>query len=92
MNTIAKKYHVRVLDQEYVIMSDESQEHVTQVAQRVEQLMRDMSLKTRGVLDVKKTAIFAALKLASDALKQEQYAVLHQQKVERVIQLIESQM
>lgn len=91
MSAIAKKYHVRVLDQEYIILSDESQEHVLRVATQVDQIMRDIALKRRGTLDVKKSAVLAALKLASDVLKHEEQLDRYQKEHERFIQLIDAQ-
>ena len=56
---------VRILDQEYLIKSNASEEHVEEVAQFVNEKFREIKESATG-LSEKKTAILAAFNIASE--------------------------
>lgn len=56
---------VKILDQEYLIKTNEDEEHVQRVAQFVNEKFREIKDNTEG-LSEKKTAILAAFDVASE--------------------------
>ena len=60
-----KPIRVRILDHEYLIRSDEGEEHVQEVAQLVNDKFIEISDNING-LSEKKTAILAAFHIASE--------------------------
>jgi cell division protein ZapA len=56
---------VRILDQEYLIKSDEDEERVKEIARFVNEKFREIRDNTEG-LSERKTAILAAFHIASD--------------------------
>ena len=56
---------VRILDREYLVTSEEDQEQVQRIAEYVNEKLRDVRDNTEG-LSEKKTAILAALNIASE--------------------------
>ena len=56
---------VRILDREYLITSEEDQEQVQRIAEYVNEKLREVRDNTEG-LSEKKTAILAALNIASE--------------------------
>jgi cell division protein ZapA (FtsZ GTPase activity inhibitor) len=63
MNT-AKKYTIRILQNEYVLLSDEPEAHVAKTAEMVDLSMRTLQEQTL-IKDHKKSAVLTALRLAS---------------------------
>ncbi len=66
----AKNYTIRVLNDQYVIQSDECEDLVHRAAQLVDACMLEILEKSKYV-DHKKAAVLAALRLASQLVKQE---------------------
>ena len=56
---------VRILDREYLVTSEEGQEQVQRIAEYVNEKLREVQNNTEG-LSEKKTAILAALNIASE--------------------------
>ena len=56
---------VRILDREYLVTSEEGQEQVQRIAEYVNEKLREVRDSTEG-LSEKKTAILAALNIASE--------------------------
>ena len=56
---------VRILDREYLVSSEEDQEQVQRIAEFVNEKLREVQDNTEG-LSEKKTAILAALNIASE--------------------------
>lgn len=56
---------VRILDREYLVTSEEDQEQVQRIAEYVNEKLREVRDNTEG-LSEKKTAILAALNIASE--------------------------
>jgi len=63
----AKNYQVRIFDDSYSLLSDESENHVAQSAALVDSLMKEIADKS-SISDQKKIAILAALRMASKLL------------------------
>jgi len=62
-----KPVKVTIFDHEYLIKSDEVEEHVQEIAQFVNNLFEEINNNTEGLSEVK-TAILAAFHIASDYL------------------------
>ena len=56
---------IRILDHEYLIKSEEDEERVNKIAEYVNEILREIKDNTLG-LSEQKTAILAALNIASD--------------------------
>ncbi len=68
MNTQAKKYKVTIFGESYILVSDEPEQHVVELAYSVDKLMSGIA-QASGSNDAKKLAVLAALQFASE-LKQ----------------------
>jgi cell division protein ZapA len=62
---LAQPVKVRILDREYLVTSEEDQEEVQRIAEYVNEKLREVQNNTEGLSD-KKTAILAALNIASE--------------------------
>lgn len=62
-----KSYTIRILNDQYTIESDDSDELVIEAAQRVDMLMRELAEENRPI-DQKKIALVVALRLASQLI------------------------
>ena len=86
---------VRILDREYLVSSEEDQEQVQRIAEYVNEKLREVQDNTEG-LSEKKTAILAALNIASEyfQLLKEQDDLLSRlrQRTELLIHNIDSVM
>ena len=60
-----EKVTVKILDQEYQLLSEEAEEHVRRVAEYVDRRLREIR-EQGGSLSEKKMAILAAFHIASD--------------------------
>jgi cell division protein ZapA (FtsZ GTPase activity inhibitor) len=85
-----QSYSVVILGDTYIIASDESEEHVVDAANYVHMLMQEYGGKMPHV-PLKTIAIFAALKLASTALKQEATLKTQSSAHDSLLLLIEGQ-
>ncbi len=56
---------VKILDQEYLLLSEEAGEKVERIARFVDEKLREIKENSKGLPD-KKTAILAAFHIASD--------------------------
>ena len=66
----AKNYTIRVLNDQYVIQSDECEELVRRAVQLVDTCMLEILEKSKHI-DQKKAAVLAALRLASQLVHKE---------------------
>lgn len=64
-----KKVQVRILGNEYCLVTNETEEHLVESARLVDSLMQEIVQGAR--VDEKKAAVLAALRIASRALKSE---------------------
>ena len=62
---MAQPVKVRILDREYLVSSEEDQEQVQKIADYVNEKLREVRDSSEG-LSEKKTAILAALNIASE--------------------------
>jgi len=60
----AKSYKINILDDQYALISDESEDRVQCLAKHVDMVMRDIAIKAQGASH-KKIAVLAALQIAS---------------------------
>lgn len=92
---MAQPVKVRILDREYLVTSEEGQEQVQRIAEYVNEKLREVRDSTEG-LSEKKTAILAALNIASEyfQLSKEQDDLLARlrQRTELLIHNIDSVM
>jgi cell division protein ZapA len=92
---LAQPVKVRILDREYLITSEEDHEVVQRIAEYVNEKLREVQDNTEGLSD-KKTAILAALNIASEyfQLLKEQDDLLSRlrQRTELLIHNIDSVM
>jgi cell division protein ZapA len=92
---LAQPVKVRILDREYLVTSEEDQEEVQRIAEYVNEKLREVQNNTEGLSD-KKTAILAALNIASEyfQLLKEQDDLLSRlrQRTELLIHNIDSVM
>ncbi len=92
---MAQPVKVRILDREYLVTSEENQEEVQRIAEYVNEKLREVQNNTEGLSD-KKTAILAALNIASEyfQLLKEQDDLLSRlrQRTELLIHNIDSVM
>ena len=63
--TLDKSIAIKILEHEYLINSDEDAEHVTKIAEYVNEKIKEINNNNVGLSD-KKTAILAALHIAGD--------------------------
>jgi len=62
---LEKPVKIQILDHEYLIKSDEDEEHVYKIAEYVNGKLKEVNKNSVGLSD-KKAAILAALHIASD--------------------------
>jgi len=65
VTVLAKPLKVRILDHEYLIKSEEDLDQVFKIAEYVNEKIKEVNDKSEG-LSEKKTAILAALNIASE--------------------------
>lgn len=87
----AKNYTIRVLNDQYVVKSDETQEHIDASAHMVNQLINEI-LEHNKHIDHKKVAILAALRIASSALHAQEELGLVRNKEQDMIMMLEQQL
>lgn len=83
-----KRYIVHILGDDYTIISDESENHIMASAKQVDDLMTDIFNKVSSA-DVKKLAVLAALRIASDLLHSQTQKQESDLKIKACIQKIE---
>ncbi len=65
MNSTRKQYKIDIFGENYTLISDETEEHVKKSAQHIDLLMKEIASKM-PIVNNQKTAVLAALQLASD--------------------------
>lgn len=83
-----RKYQIKIFEESFTIVSDDSEKLVMDTVSYVDSLMKEISLKS-AILDSKKVAILAALKIASNALKLEAELEKIKKHEERLSNLID---
>lgn len=83
-----KRYIVRILGDDYTIISDEPDNHVMASAKQVDDLMADIITKVPSA-SIQKVAVLAALRIASDLLHTQTHRKESDSKIEACIEKIE---
>lgn len=66
----SKSYKVSIFGEIYSLVSDESEQHISEAANRVDGMMKEVAHAT-GVQDTKRLAVLVALRLMSSTLQNE---------------------
>ena len=83
-----KKYTVSIFGESYSLLSDESQEHIEQAAQAIDNLLQEVTQKAKTV-DAKKAAILVAFRLMSKIIRLDADTVVHKEKCNHLLQIIQ---
>lgn len=86
MNQDVKKYSVSILNENYTIVSDESEISVHQATQCLNQILNEIVAKAPH-LDAKKVAVFAAFKLAMAKIS----SIQERESIERTVAQLSEQ-
>lgn len=84
----AKRIEVVLFGESYSVISDEPIERVERIAKQVDDLMQLIARRT-GLADVKKIAVLAALKLATNQLELEELVGKTDNDCARLIALVD---
>lgn len=82
-----RKYKVSILDKNYFLVSDESEVHLKDAVQLVDDCLRQM-IKKSSEPDIKHNVILVALQLASKTLKAQELLDKHGQHCDKLLNLI----
>jgi cell division protein ZapA (FtsZ GTPase activity inhibitor) len=66
----AKNYIIRILNDQYTLSSDESQEHINKTSELVNRFIRDIVDRNKQ-MEHKKVAVLASLRMASHIIQLE---------------------
>ena len=91
MTKQTKQYKITILDNEYSLVSDESEQHVRSTVEYVDSLMQEVLEKSRSA-DQTKVAVLAALQIASELLHLKEEKKRNQQEYAILIDKIEKQL
>lgn len=80
---------VSIFDQSYSLVTDETQAHLEQAAQMVDECMRRTA--RLGIADKQKIAVLVALQLASDCVRTQSAHKSKQEEYDTVIKWLEQQ-
>ena len=67
MVDVVKKYNVSVFGENYILLSDEPEDHVFSAAALVDKAMRDIAKKIQ-IIQPNKVAVLVAIQLASELI------------------------
>lgn len=90
MNTEKKKYKVNIFGDQYMLVSDQSPEHVMKVAATVDSLMNEIAQAT-SLSDGKRVAVLAALQVADRIATLELAAQNEKERQDALVALIEQE-
>jgi len=91
MNNIKKSYRFTILDEEYSLVSDESEEHMQQVTQLVDSYMREIANNVT-IKNKSRIAVLAAIRLASLFLNEKSTNESHNTYKQKLIDLIDNEL
>ena len=83
-----KQYSVTIFNEEYTIVSDESEQHVTEATQLVNSVIQEITAKA-PTMDPKRVAVLAAIRLASNVVSLDEQQLMRKQKEEALVGLVE---
>ncbi len=84
-----KKYKVSILSESYFLVSDESEEHIKNAAQFVDNCLRQ-ALKKSPDVELKRLAVLIALQLANKTLKLQDVTDSYEHYCDRLNELIDT--
>ena len=84
-----KNIEIAILNKKYSLTTDEPEATLCEAASYVSDLLIDLTSK--GNVSSEKAAIFVALQLATEMLKQQEQGQLVNEQIERIITLCEQQ-
>src|SRR5947209_8700483 len=82
---------VRILDEEYCLVTNESEQHIVESAQLVDSMLREI-MQGSARADEKKIAIVTALRIASRALKSEEEMRILKEKQEVLARTVDQEL
>lgn len=91
MTQESKCYKVTIFSDQYSLLSDETEARITESALLVDMIMKEISEKS-GIVDNKKIAVLAALRIASKLLQRESEIEKNRQKKEELVDRIEQEL
>lgn len=83
-----RSYTIRVLNDQYVIESDDSEEFVLNTVQRIDMHIREVC--TQSNVDPKRACVLVALRLAGQLIRMEQDLMNIRQVEKHLISLVDS--
>lgn len=86
-----KSYKVQIFEEQYVLISDETEDFVVKAAAMVDYYMQDISNKS-SITDQKKIAVLAALRIADKLLDFERRYNKEEQKAVALKDFIDQQL
>jgi cell division protein ZapA (FtsZ GTPase activity inhibitor) len=78
---------IKILDREYKVRTDADQEHLAQVAAYVDRVLREVRQTTPDTQDA---SVLAALNIASELLRQRDMVAVPRERVQALIDLVDS--
>ena len=91
MTKQTKQYKITILDNDYSLVSDESEQHVRSTVEYVNSLMKEVLEKSR-LTDQTKVAVLASLQIASELLHLQEEKMHTQKESLVLIDIIEKQL
>jgi len=90
MNKEKKKYTVTIFGEQYVLVSDEAQEHVMRVSAIVDSLMNEIAQASK-LSDAKKIAVLASLQVADKLVALEAKKKEERERYKLLVQAIDQE-
>lgn len=90
MNNI-KKFKATIFGESYVLVSDESDKHLSMIEDLVNKKMQDIA-KKMNISDVKKLAVLAALQVCSELIDYKQDIYDYNQKSKQLLDMLSSEL
>jgi cell division protein ZapA (FtsZ GTPase activity inhibitor) len=84
----AKNYTIEILGDQYTIVSDEVDEHITQTAAYLNALLHDV-LSQDASIDHKKAVVLTALRITSDLIHLEREVHMVQSKGQQLVRTLD---
>lgn len=85
------RYKVSIFGESYLLVSDESEEHITAASHLVDKLMREIAEKTQ-ITDSKRIAVLVALQLASKNLVDNKLVLQYQQSNDKLLDIVDHEL
>ena len=83
-----KRYTVSILGESYTLLSDESNAHITQAANTIDKMLREILEKTT-IDDPKRAAVLAAFRVTSKMIRMQADSAVQKEDCHKLVDLIE---